>query len=135
MGNTKSAAGCQFATPSPADRPTVRQAARRLLDALTCLTAGTEAAGFHGWENGDGEPVGDAIEEARRELEVLLAETPHAVQLLTGADFDADAFESVWRSEAVQRAGRDYGFRGVAEAVWAAALEQARVPLKPPPRS
>lgn len=53
-------------------RRTVIDAARRLLAALDNLTAGTEAAGFHGWENGYGEPAGEAVEEARRELEVLL---------------------------------------------------------------
>lgn len=121
MGNTKSAAGCQFAEQTEA-RPTVRDAARRLLAALDKLTVGTEAPGFHGWENGLGEPAGDEVEEARRELEVLLAETPRQSQLLTGADFDPDAFERAWKSEAVQAAGRNYGFRGVAEAIWAAAF-------------
>lgn len=121
MGNTRSAAGCQFPEPVQA-RPSVRDAARRLLDALDNLTAGTEAPGFHGWENGHGEPAGDAVEEARRELEVLLAETPRQSRLLTGADFDPSAFELVWKTEAVQRAGRHFGFRGVAEAVWAAAF-------------
>lgn len=121
MGNTKSAAGCQFETPAPS-RPTVRQAAKRLLDALDRLTAGTEAPGFHGWENGNGELVGDEVEEARRELELLLAETPRQAQILTGADFDPAAFEEVWKLEAVQSAGRNFGFRGVAEAVWDAAF-------------
>lgn len=57
-------------------RPTVRDAAKRLLAALDNLTAGTETAGFHGWENGRGEPAGDIVEEARRELEVLLDAAP-----------------------------------------------------------
>ena len=127
MGNTKSAAGCQFPESRPA-RPTVRDAARRVLDALERLTAGTEAPGFHGWENGHGEPAGDELEEARRELEVLLAETPHSTLILTDADFDPAAFEKVWRSEAVQLAGTKYGFRGIAEAVWAAAFDNVRVP-------
>lgn len=122
MGNTKSAAGCQFAEPAQ-ERPTVRDAARRLLDALEKLTAGTEAPGFHGWENGHGEPAGDEVEEARRELEVLLAATPRQARLLTGAEFDPVAFERVWKSDAVQKAGREYGFRGVAEAVWAASFD------------
>jgi hypothetical protein len=91
---------------------------------LDQLTAGTEALGFHGWENGRGEPAGDAVEEARRELEVLLAETPHQSRILTGADFDPEAFERVWKTEAVQTAGRDFGFRGVAEVVWAAAFAE-----------
>lgn len=122
MGNTKSAAGCQFAEPAR-ERPTVRDAARRLLDALEKLTAGTEAPGFHGWENGHGEPAGDEVEEARRELEVLLAATPRQARLLTGAEFDPEAFERVWKSDAVQKAGREYGLRGVAEAVWAASFD------------
>lgn len=125
MGNTKSAAGCQFAAPPP-NRPTVRQAAKRLLVALERLTDGMEASGFHGWENGRGEPAGDAVEEALHELEVLLAETPRASRLLTGADFDPAAFEAIWRSDAVQQAGRNYGFRGIAEAIWAAAFDQVR---------
>ncbi|AVA38199.1 hypothetical protein [Cupriavidus metallidurans] len=126
MGNTKSAAGCQFPAPPLINRPSVRQAAKRLLVALERLTDGMEAPGFHGWENGNGDQVGDEVEEARHELEVLLAETPRASQLLTGADFDPSAFEAVWRSDAVQRAGRDYGFRGIAEAIWAAAFFQAQ---------
>lgn len=130
MGNTKTAAGCQFTEERPA-RPNVRQAARRVLDALERLTAGTEAPGFHGWENGHGEPAGDDLEEARRELELLLSETPRAAGLLTGADFDVDAFELVFRREEVQRAARDYGFRGVAEAMWAAAFDQVRADAKP----
>lgn len=97
-------------------------------EALDGLMAGTEALGFHGWENGHGEPAGDLVEEIRRELEVLLADTPRSTQLLTGADFDPAAFDAVLRSEAVQRAGRDFGFRGVAEAVWAAAFAHVRVP-------
>lgn len=127
MGNTKSASGCQFAEPTAA-RPTVRDAARRLLAALDKLTAGTEALGFHGWENGLGEPAGDEVEEARRELEVLLTEAPRQSRLITGADFDPDAFERVWKTEAVQKAGRDFGFRGVAEAIWAASF------ASPPPK-
>lgn len=94
MGNTNSTTGRQFPNYRPA-RPTVRDAARRVLDALERLTAGTEAPGFHGWENGLGEPAGDELEEARRELEVLLAEAPHSTQSLTGADFDPAAFDSV----------------------------------------
>ncbi|KWW32397.1 MULTISPECIES: hypothetical protein [Cupriavidus] len=129
MGNTKSAAGCQFPAPPLINRPTVRQAAKRLLVALERLSDGMEAPGFHGWENGNGDQVGDEVEEARHELEVLLAETPRASQLLTGADFDPSAFEAVWRSDAVQLAGRDYGFRGIAEAIWAAAFCQAQEPL------
>lgn len=127
MGNTRSAAGCQFPELRQA-RPTVRDAARRLLDALEQLTAGTEAPGFHGWENGYGEPAGEALEEARRELKILLASTPHQAQLLTGADFDPAAFNEVWKRDDVQRAGRDYGLRGVAERIWAAAFELARGP-------
>lgn len=121
MGNTKSASGCQFPEERAA-RPTVRQAAKRVLDALDRLTTGTEVAGFHGWENGAGEPVGDELEEARRELEILLAETPRSMYVVAGADFDIPAFEEVWRTAAVQDAGRKYGFRGVAEAVWAQAF-------------
>lgn len=126
MGNTKSAAGCQFSAPPLVNRPSVQQAAKRLLAALERLTDGLEAPGFNGWENGHGNPVGDEVEEARHELEVLLAETPRASQLLTGADFDPNAFEAVWRSDSVQRAGRNYGFRGIAEAMWAAAFCQVR---------
>ncbi|MEN7527043.1 hypothetical protein [Cupriavidus sp. DL-D2] len=128
MGNTKSAAGCQFPEERAA-RPTVRQAATRLLDALDRLTSGTEVTGFHGWENGAGESVGDELEEARRELAILLADTPRQARLLTGADFDPEAFERVWKTEAVQVAGRNYGFRGVAEAVWAAAFREVLSPL------
>ena len=39
MGNTKSAAGCQFPAPPLINRPTVRQAAKRLLVALERLMA------------------------------------------------------------------------------------------------
>lgn len=85
-----------------------------------------EIASFHGWENGHGQPAGDAVEEARQELEVLLAETPRLMQILTGADFDPAAFEKVWRSDAVQNAGQRLGHRGIAEAVWAAAFDQVR---------
>lgn len=65
----------QFAEPVTT-RPTVSDAAKRLLAALDNLTAGTEVSGFHGWENGRGEPAGDVVEEARRELEVLLHAAP-----------------------------------------------------------
>lgn len=94
MENTNSAAGCQFPESDPT-RPTVRDAARRVLDALDRLTAGTEAPGFNGWENGHGEPAGDELEEARRELEVLLAEPPNSTLSPTGAEFDPAAFDSV----------------------------------------
>ncbi|ODV43314.1 hypothetical protein AWV79_18470 [Cupriavidus sp. UYMMa02A] len=86
--------------------PTVRQAARWLLEALDRLVAGENVAGLHGWENALGEPAGEWVEEARHQLEVLLAATPAERQLLTNADFDADAFETVWRSNRVQEAGK-----------------------------
>ena len=108
MGNTKSAAGCQAPSPTR-DVPTVREAAARLLEATDRLLAGTETAGFHGWENGLGEPAGDYLEEVRQELEVLLASTPVQTRLITGADFDPEAFERVWMSEAVQRAASCFG--------------------------
>ncbi len=135
MGNTKSAAGCQ--APSPQTNvPTIRQVAARLLKAMDRLHVGTESNGFHGWENGLGEPAGDDLEEVRHELEVLLAATPAQTKLITGADFDPETFERVWKSEAVQRAASSYGWRGVAEAVWAAAFDvelkiQAPEPLDP----
>lgn len=127
MGNTKSAAGCQTHEPRPA-RPTVHQAARHLLEALDRLLAGTEARSFHGWENGYGELAGDELEEARRTLEVLLAGTPYDARLLTNADFDVDAFNRAWHSERVQTAGKKFGWRGVAEAMWAVAFQLAAAP-------
>lgn len=69
MGNT------EFVADGASTRPTLEDAARRLLAALDNLTAGTEVAGFHGWENGRGEPAGDQVEEARLELEALLTGT------------------------------------------------------------
>lgn len=124
MGNTKSAAGCQ--APSPQTNvPTVRQVAVRLLAAMDRLHAGTESTSFHGWENGLGEPAGDDLEEVRHELEILLAATPAQTRLMTGADFDPESFERVWNSEAVQRAASSYGWRGLAEAVWAAAFVES----------
>ncbi|MFC4519107.1 hypothetical protein [Cupriavidus pinatubonensis] len=133
MGNSKQAAGCQVSATSDTCAPTVRQAARWLLEALDRLTAGEDIAGFHGWENALGEPAGEWVEEARHQLEVLLAATPAERQLLTNADFDVDAFESVWHSTRVQDAGRHLGWRGIAEAVWAAAFERVQVPLVGPP--
>lgn len=125
MGNTKSAAGCQAPSPQ-ANAPSVRQVAGRLLAALDRLHAGTESTNFHGWENGLGEPAGDHLEEVRHELEVLLASTPSQSRLITGADFDPEAFERVWKSEAVQNAATSFGWRGLAEAVWAAAFSEVR---------
>lgn len=113
--------------PTPqANKPTVRQVAVRLLAAMDRLHAGTESKGFHGWENGLGEPAGDHLEEVRHELEILLASTPSQTRIITGADFDPEAFERVWKSEAVQRAAGSFGWRGLAEAVWAAAFAEAR---------
>ncbi len=136
MGNKKSAAGCQI-HEAPPSLPTVRQVAQRLLDALDRLNAGTDAVGFHGWENGLGEPAGDQLEEVRHELEVLLAKTPAQASLLTGADFDSKEFERIWKSSEVQRAGKEFGWRGIAEAVWAAAFQEcvdrtpkANVPMR-----
>ncbi|GMG90247.1 hypothetical protein SGO26_09325 [Cupriavidus metallidurans] len=126
MGNKKSAAGCQIPKTTPSV-PTVRQVAQRLLEALDRLTSGTDAVGFHGWENGLGEPAGDQLEEVRHELEVLLAKTPSQARLLTGADFDPETFERIWQSSEVQRAGKEFGWRGVAEAVWAAAFHEVRI--------
>lgn len=123
MGNTKSAAGCQAPSPQT-NAPTVRQVAVRLLKAMDRLHAGTEMKGFHGWENGLGEPSGDILEEVRHELEILLVATPAQTKLFTGADFDPEAFERAWKSEAVQRAAGSYGWRGLAEAVWAAAFQE-----------
>lgn len=134
MGNTKSAAGCQAPSVSPAT-PTVRQVAQRLLDALDRLHAGTESQGFHGWENGLGEPAGDHLEEVRHELEVLLASTPGQSRLITGADFDPEAFERVWKSEVVQNAATSFGWRGLAEAVWAAAYDSPPAKRNEPPSS
>lgn len=95
--------------------PTIAQAARRLLAALDRLDEGSASPGFAGWENGNGENVGDEIEEARHELEALLSQPPvHPVM--------SDAFEHAWKSEPVQTAFRDYGWRGGAEVVWRAAL-------------
>ncbi|MGO4154326.1 hypothetical protein [Cupriavidus sp. YAF13] len=113
MGNKKSAAGCQMPEEPTGQKPTVRQVAQRLLTALARIDAG-------------GDPEGIELGEARHELSVLLASTPSATMLLTGADFDPEAFERIWRSTAVQAAGTHYGWRGVAEAVWAAALDEAR---------
>lgn len=47
-------------------------AARRLLLALNCLDVGSDNPGFAGWQNGNGEPVGDEVEAARAELAALL---------------------------------------------------------------
>lgn len=114
MGNKKSAAGCQVAEPDlPSQRPTVRQAAQRLLDALERLDSSDDLSEIE-------------VTEARHELSVLLAATPSAARNLTGADFDPDAFHAIWASNAVQEAGKRYGWRGIAEAVWAAALDEAR---------
>ncbi|GMG90517.1 hypothetical protein Cmtc_17370 [Cupriavidus sp. TKC] len=77
--------------------------------------------------NGLGEPARDQFEEVRHELEVLLAKTPSQTRLLTGADFDPATFQRIWQSSEVQRAGKEFGWRGVAEAVWAAAFRKARV--------
>lgn len=125
MGNTKSAAGCQIPVPQPS-APTVRQVAARLLEAMDRLHTGTESDSFHGWENGLGEPAGDSLEEVRHELQILLATTPAQTKLVTGADFDPEAFERVWISETVQRAASSFGWRGLAEAVWAAAFQEAQ---------
>lgn len=115
MGNKKTAAGCQIAEPDlSSQRPTVRQAAERLVQALDRLDAGTD------------DLAESEVAEARHELRVLLAATPAAARNLTGADFDPDAFQAIWTSTAVQNAGRNYGWRGIAEAVWAAALDEAR---------
>ena len=95
--------------------PTISQAARRLLDSLDRLVEGCEAPGFAGWENGNGVMVGDEVEEARHELRELLNQAP-AIPVMS------DAFESVWKSEAVQAAFRDYGWRGGAEVLWRTAL-------------
>nr|WP_315596072.1 hypothetical protein [uncultured Cupriavidus sp.] len=128
MGNTKSAAGCQAPSPT-ANAPTVRQVAVRLLEAMGRLHAGTESNGFHGWENGLGEPAGDYLEDVRYELEILLASMPSQTRLFKDADFDPEAFERVWKSEAVQRAASSYGWRRLAEAVWAVALQEASLPV------
>lgn len=98
MGNKKSAAGCQSPADPPA--PTVRQAAQHLLDAITLLFDDPEGVGFHGWENSRGEPVGDVVEDARQQLALVLAATRQP-RLLTGANFDEEIFEQIWRSEAV----------------------------------
>ncbi|MCP3023246.1 hypothetical protein [Cupriavidus basilensis] len=116
MGNSKSAAGCQAAAP-PAGHtpqtPTIEQAAKRLLDALDCLAAGSP--GFSGWENAAGDPAGDQVEDARHELRELLRR-PRVLP-------DAEAFERIYRSPAVQTSGQNYGWRGLAEAVWRAAID------------
>lgn len=115
MGNSNLSAGCQLRQEDDlaGNRPTIRQAAERLLDALDSLDAGAD-------------PDGVALGEVRHELRVLLASTPSRAVMLTGADFDPAAFEAIWRSDAVRIAGMNYGWRGIAEAVWAAALEEAR---------
>ncbi|MBU69005.1 MAG: hypothetical protein CL858_26795 [Cupriavidus sp.] len=132
MGNTKSAAGCQIPVPK-SSVPTVRQVAARLLEAMDRLHVGTESNSFYGWENGLGEPAGDTLEEVRHELQILLAATPAQTKLVTGADFDPEAFERVWLSEAVQRAASSFGWRGLAEAVWAAAFREVLSAAPPVP--
>ncbi|WP_156545722.1 hypothetical protein [Cupriavidus sp. D384] len=42
-----------------------------------------------------GDPAGDDLEEVRHELKFLLASTPSPSRLITGADFDHDAFERI----------------------------------------
>ncbi|WP_416046716.1 hypothetical protein [Cupriavidus basilensis] len=129
MGNKKSAAGCQRPEFDHPRQPTLAQAAQRLLDALDHLATGGEAPGFAGWENGRGEPAGDAVDAARHELRTLLARPPVPTRNLTGPDFEDDeAFERVWRSPGVQTAGQKAGWRGIAEAVWRAAHATAPEP-------
>lgn len=105
--------------------PTIRESARRLLAALDQLCEGHEGAGFAGWENGNGEPAGDEVEAARHELRMLLGRPP-CDGPLTDGDMDEEAFERVWRSDAVRLAGENYGWRGIAEAVWRAMHAGAR---------
>lgn len=124
MGNSKSAAGCQAAPGVQA--PTVRQAAERLLAALDILARGSEIPGFAGWENGFGEPAGDAVDEARHELREVLARPTTLYRSFTDEEFEPEIFERIWRSSEVQDAGRSTGWRGIAEAVWASALREFR---------
>jgi len=128
MGNSKSAAGCQAAPNVQA--PTVRQAAERLLAALDNLARGSEIPGFAGWENGYGEPAGDAVDEARHELRALLARPTALYRSFTDEEFEPEIFERIWRSDEVQNAGQSSGWRGIAEAVWAAALREFRRPAQ-----
>jgi hypothetical protein len=109
---TKHEQNAPSAVSAPA-RPTVRQSARRLLDVLDRLDASDDNAAIE-------------LAEARHELAVVLASTPSQAKMLTGVDLDPDAFERVFRSTTVIRAGTNFGWRGIAEAVWAAAVAECR---------
>lgn len=50
----------------------MEKAAKRLLTALDRLDEGCREPGFAGWENGNGEQVGDEAENARQALRALL---------------------------------------------------------------
>lgn len=50
----------------------LRTAAKRLLIALDKLDEGSLEPGFRGWENGNGEPCGDEVQDAREALELLV---------------------------------------------------------------
>lgn len=113
MGNSK------LSTPRPeeldlaAARPTIRQSAGRLLAILDRMDGGDDTAGLE-------------LAEACHELRVLLAATPRQTSILTGVDLEPEAFEKVWKSNEVLQAGRNYGWRGIAEAIWAAAIDECR---------
>lgn len=128
MGNSKQANSCLSGRPT--QTPTIRQAAARLMDALDRVAA-EQPCGFMDWEGEDGAPLGAELEEARHELRTLLARAPAAPPPMTGVTLDADAFEQVWKSDRVQEAGRAYGWRGIAEVVWAAAMEARPDPVGP----
>lgn len=100
MGNKRSSAGCQAPPPTP-NVPTVRQVAARLLATMDNLHAGTETTNFHGWENGLGNPAGDALEDVR--IKVCARDDPRLAR----------------------RAG-EQDLQLVAEAVWTAAFREAR---------
>jgi hypothetical protein len=113
MGNTELQDDLAPVPESARARPTLRQSARRLLSVLERLDAGDDGAALE-------------LAEARHELEVVLASTPAQAKMLTGVELDPDAFEKVFRSTAVIQAGTNFGWRGIAEAVWAAAVEECR---------
>ena len=58
----------------------LRAASLRLLDALDRLDHGSREPGFRGWENGNGEPCGDEVEDARQALAAVARMTTETIR-------------------------------------------------------